>query len=142
LCVALESATWAPGAHEGVRLLQERGVEVIIASVTWQFAVEWLARHLGVNRVLGTQLEPGGRVSHVWPRDKARWLRQVSSELGVASARVAAVGDSNSDADLLEAASLRFFVGSGPTPSLSAVKHRPGGNIEAIAHEVLASWAA
>jgi phosphoserine phosphatase len=142
LCAALESATWAPGAYEGVRLLQERGVGVIIASVTWQFAVEWLARHLGIARVLGTQLEPSGRVSHVWPRDKARCLRQVSSELGVASARVAAVGDSHSDSDLLAAASLRFYVGPSPAPPLSAVNHRPGGNIEAIAHEVLASWAA
>jgi phosphoserine phosphatase len=142
LCAALESATWAPGALEGVRLLQEGGVEVIIASITWQFAVEWLARRLGVSRVLGTQLESSGQVSHVWPRDKARWVRQVSSELGIGDARVAAVGDSNSDAELLSAASLRFFVGPGSVPSLAGVNHRPGGDIAAIAREILESWAA
>jgi len=133
---------WAPGAREGARLLPERRVEVIIASVTWQFAVEWLARRLGVSRVLGTQLESSGQVSHVWPRDKALWLRQVSSELGVPGTRVAAVGDSSSDTELLSAASLRFLVGLGSAPSLAAVHHRPAGNIEAIAREVLVSWAA
>jgi phosphoserine phosphatase len=55
---------------------------------------------------------------------------------------VADVGDSSSDAALLSAASLRFYVGLGPVPSLAAVHHRPGGNVEAIAREVLASRAA
>jgi len=141
LCAALESATWAPGAREGIRLLQQGGVEVVIASITWQFAVEWLARPLRVSRVLGTQLDSAGRVTHVWPRDKARWLRKVSSELGVPETRIAAVGDSSSDTDLLSAASLRFFVGLGSAPPLAAVSHRPDGNIEAIAREVLAAWA-
>jgi phosphoserine phosphatase len=111
LCTALESATWAPGAHKGVQLLRERGVDVVIASIR-----------------------------HVWPRDKGPWLRQVSAELGVLPTRVAAVGDSGSDTDLLSAASLRFFVGLGVAPVLPRVNHRPGGNIAAIAREILDSW--
>jgi phosphoserine phosphatase len=142
LCGALESAMWAPGAREGVRLLQARGVEVVIASITWHFAVEWLARRLGVSRVLGTRLEPDGQVRHVWPRDKAPWLERVSSQVGVPAGRVAAVGDSGSDVELLAAASLRFFVGLGPVPRLASLRHRPGGDIEAIAREILDLWAA
>ena len=140
LCATLDAARWAPGAREGVALLQTNGVEVVIASITWSFAVEWVAERLGVARVLATRLEGGGRVAHVWPRDKPRWLERVLSELGVPRARSAAVGDSDSDGDLLEEAALRFFVGSGPPPRLRGVVHRPEGNIEPIAREILAHW--
>jgi HAD superfamily phosphoserine phosphatase-like hydrolase len=140
LCAALEAATWAPGAREGVALLQASGVEVAIASITWSFAVEWVAERLGVARTLGTRLEPGGAVGHVWPRDKAAWLERVLRELEVPAARAAAVGDSGSDAELLATAELRFFVGRGPAPSLSGLLHRPGGDIEQITREVLARW--
>jgi phosphoserine phosphatase len=140
LCAALDAAAWAPGAREGVALLQAHGVPVAIASITWSFAVEWVAAQLGVARCLGTRLEPGGGVAHVWPRDKARWLEQVAGELGLPRARVAAVGDSQSDADLLAAAGLRFFVGRGALPPLPGLVHRPAGDIAAIARDVLAAW--
>ena len=140
LCATLDAARWAPGAREGVALLQANGVEVVIASVTWSFAVEWLAARLGVTRSLGTRLEDGGRVAHVWPRDKRRWLEGVLAALEVPQARAAAVGDSSSDTDLLAAAELRFFVGRGAPPALHGVVHRPAGDIEHIAREILARW--
>lgn len=140
LCEALDAATWAPGAHEGVALLQANGIEVVIASITWSFAVEWVAERLGVTRSLGTRLEPGGAVGHVWPRDKVRWLARVLRELEVPRERAAAVGDSSSDADLLSAASLRFFVGAGPPPSVALLEHRPAGDIASIAREILDRW--
>jgi phosphoserine phosphatase len=65
LCAALAAAEWAPGAREGIALLRAHGVEVAIASITWRFAVAWVGRSLGVARVLGTGLGPGGRVEHV-----------------------------------------------------------------------------
>jgi phosphoserine phosphatase len=140
LCAPLADARWAPGAREGVALLKAHGVEVVIASITWRFAVEQLVRPLGVTRVLGTALEPGGGISHVWPREKARWLVRLLSELRVPSGRSAAVGDSSFDTELLSAAALRFFVGAGLPPPLPGVLHRPGGDVLAIAREVLASW--
>jgi phosphoserine phosphatase len=142
LCAALEAAAWAPGAREGVALLRAEGVAVAIASITWSFAVEWVGARLGVTRCLGTRLEPGGGVAHVWPRDKARWLVETAAELGVPAGRTAAVGDSSSDADLLAAAELRFFVGRCAPPALPGLVHRPAGDLEAIAREVLAAWPA
>ena len=76
----------------------------------------------------------------MWPRDKARWLERQLSELGVPSVRAAAVGDSGSDAELLSAASLRFFVGAAAPPPLAGLEHRPDGDIAEIAREVLARW--
>ena len=142
LCAALAAARWAPGAREGVELLQKNGIEVVIASITWRFAAEWLARGLGVTRVLGTGLEPGGRVRHVWPRDKPHWVEAERAELAVPRTRVAAVGDSASDGDLLAAATLRFFVGPGAAPPLAGLRHRPEGDLAAIAQEILADWEA
>jgi phosphoserine phosphatase len=142
LCAALDAAAWAPGAREGVALLEAAGVAVAIASITWSFAVEWLGARLGVTRCLGTRLEAGGGVAHVWPRDKARWLTALAAELGVDGARTAAVGDSASDAELLAAAELRFFVGPGSPPALPGLAHRPAGDIAAIARELLAAWPA
>jgi len=50
----LQEAKWAPGAQEAVARLQERGIHVVILSITWQDAVEWFARKLNVTDVLGT----------------------------------------------------------------------------------------
>jgi len=141
LCEALGAARWAPGAREGVAALQAGGIEVVIASITWSFAVDWVAERLGVARTLGTRLEPGGAVGHVWPRDKARWLERLVAELRVPVERVAAVGDSGSDAELLAVSSLRFFVGAGAPPPLPALEHRPAADIASLAGEILARWA-
>lgn len=140
LCEPLERAAWAPGAEAAVRSLQRHGVEVAIASITWDVAVEWAARRLGIRRYLGTALGAGGHVHHVWPRDKGAWVRRVATDLGVPAARVAAVGDSPSDADLLGAASLRFFVGARPPSDPPGIAHRPDGDLLAIAQEILAQW--
>jgi HAD superfamily phosphoserine phosphatase-like hydrolase len=142
LCLGLEAATWAPGARAGVRLLRDNGIEVVIASITWRFAVQWFATELGVTEVLGTELRANGHIEHVWPRDKASWLQSIVAALLLPATQVAAVGDSASDHDLLSAAALRFYVGTGPAPPISGLRYRPAGNIESIAREVISCWAA
>ena len=37
----VQSVPLAPGAREGVARLQAHGVEVALASITWEFAVAW-----------------------------------------------------------------------------------------------------
>ncbi len=73
LITILQRATWAPGTREGIRLLQAHGIAVVIALITSEFGVEWVARRLEIEHYLGTKLQPSGRTYHVWPRDKARW---------------------------------------------------------------------
>ena len=137
---ALGAARLAPGAREGTALLRANGVEVVIASITWEFAVRWVAEELGVARILGTRLGPDGRIGHVWPADKARWLAGLAAELGPPAGRTAAVGDSPSDAGLLSAAALRFYVGEGPPPEVPGLVHRPGADVAGIARDLLAAW--
>ena len=139
----LRTARWAPRARESVARLLAAGVEVAIASITWQFAVEWFAHELGLSRFLGTGLSPEGTVQHVWARDKGTWLRELAAELGISCRRTAAIGDSSGDGPLLEAASLRFFVGAAlpRAPRLRGVAHLPGGDLGEIVERILRTWA-
>jgi phosphoserine phosphatase len=140
LCAALDADSGRRVRARASRYSRANGVEVVIASITWSFAVEWVASRLGIERTLGTRLEDGRLIVHVCPRDKPIWLEGVMSQLEVPRARAAAVGDSRSDTELLAAAELRFFVGSGSPPAVPRLLHRPDGDIEQIAREILAHW--
>ena len=139
LIESLSAVQWAPGAAEGIDRLREAGVHVGIASITWDFAVSWFADKLGVKHFLGTGLEQDGRIRHVWPEDKARWVESLALQLQVPHERIAAVGDSTGDTAMLKAAALPLFVGMHPPPGSSFVL-RPEANILALAQEILSTW--
>jgi HAD superfamily phosphoserine phosphatase-like hydrolase len=141
LCRHLRAARWAPGAHNAVRDLQEAGILVAIASITWHFAVEWFADQLGIDDCLGTDGRPDGGITHVWGRDKALWLNDLVHRYRVPDYRVAAVGDSSGDIEMLRAAHLRYFVGDPPTPEVPDLIHIPDANLHLIAKSILALWA-
>ncbi len=131
-------ACLAPGAQEGCALLGEAGVEIVILSVTWGFAVEWFARELGATSWIGTSLEPGGSIGHVWPEDKASWLDTKLETVGLSRRQVAAVGDSRGDVPLLHAAGLPVFVGLELLPELPEdTQHMPAADVRDIARLIL-----
>jgi phosphoserine phosphatase len=133
----LPRATFAPGTREGIAHLQAHGVELAIASITWEFAVAWFARQLDIQYYLGTMLEPTGEIRHVWPRDKAHWVRRLATDLGISPQNVAAVGDSSGDTDLLLEATHAFFVGTEVPARLTRVIHLPNADISAVAYQML-----
>ncbi|HYL78768.1 MAG TPA: haloacid dehalogenase-like hydrolase [Bryobacteraceae bacterium] len=135
----LTAAEWAPGAREGAALLQDSGVEVAIASITWNFAVGWFSDQLNVRHFLGTGLTEGGQVEHVLSSHKAGWLISLANQLRVPAERTAAVGDSSGDVAMLEAAALRFFIGP-HAPSGLKCFHMPSANILELARIILAEW--
>ncbi|MGO9605720.1 MAG: HAD family hydrolase [Candidatus Binataceae bacterium] len=135
----LRAAQLAPGAKEGIALLRAAGVEVGIASITWDFAVDWFARRLGVNHVLGTVISDDGTIDDAWPRHKAAWLRKLASQLEIPAERTAAVGDSAGDTEMLEAAAMRFFVGAEPPHGLDCV-HMFDGDILEVARTIIQHW--
>jgi HAD superfamily phosphoserine phosphatase-like hydrolase len=134
-------ARWAPGAHEAIQQLQEANVVVAIASITWKFAVRWFAARLNVAHHLGTDVGADGKITHVWGRDKARWLRDLSASYSVAVERTAAVGDSRGDTEMLAEARLRFFVGRVP-PVLASVVHLPGADLRRVSERIVEAWSA
>ena len=139
---SLENATWAPGAKDAVGILQREGVEVVIASITWRFAVSWFAQQVGVRHFLGTAVLASGAIEHVWGRDKARWVSELARARRLPRSRVAAVGDSATDAELLCAAGVRIFVGASPLSSVADVIYLPGADLRTVAQRVLDEWVA
>ena len=135
-----EGAVWAPGAMEAVAELQRRNIHVAIASITWKFAVAWYAARLNVTSYVGTDLLPSGAMEHVWGWTKGTWLLQLARDLGVDEHRIAAVGDSAGDVELLKAAALRFFVGSEPPDAVPEAIHLPAADLRTIAEHIIRVW--
>lgn len=140
LLTLCDNARLARGVYRGVRLLRERGIHVSIASLTWEFAVHHFARRWSIDHVLATGWDASGLISHVWPEDKARWMRELADSLGVPQGRVAAVGDSAGDQEMLEAADLPVFVGENLPVGSVQWSHLPGADIDHVARFVLERW--
>lgn len=137
---SLEGARFAPGTENGLGLLRAHGVAVGIASITWSFAVEHFARLLDVEHWQGTVLEGSGEIRHVWPGDKAPWVRALAQRLAVPWERTAAVGDSAGDQQLLGAVAVPVFVGR-ELPSIPpGWLHYPAADIEAVARHLVRVW--
>lgn len=136
---SLDALTWAPGARAAVQDLKNAGLEVAIASITWQFAVEEIAKRLAIAHFLGTYLQDDGRIVHTWAKDKASWLLRLMSSLSLPPERTAAVGDSTNDMPMLAIANLRFYVGS-DVPQRIACIHMPSADLTQIAEEIIARW--
>lgn len=92
----------------GVSLLGRRGIEAVIATVSWSFAAVALADLWGFTRVRGVDLEVDdatgrftGRVSgHCEPEDKTSFVTEQCERLGVGLDQVVAIGDGRSDLPL------------------------------------------
>ena len=137
LMESLDRLEVAPGCAQAFDLLRRHGLQTAIVSLTWSVAVEHFAARFGADYFHGTQLLEQG-IEHVWPEDKGAWLRALRCELGLEEREVAAVGDSEGDRELLEAATVRFFVGQQPLDGLPGVVHLPGADIFSIAQRLVA----
>jgi phosphoserine phosphatase len=137
LIARLGSVTLAPRAAEGTTLLRRHGVAVAIASITWEFAVAWFARQLHVDYYVGTRLEPDGTIRHFWPRDKVTWIQGLGDTLRLPASRVAAIGDSGGDVEMLRAVRHPVFVGATRPGGLPDVTHLPGADIVTVAQWII-----
>jgi HAD superfamily phosphoserine phosphatase-like hydrolase len=140
LVLHLRNAEWAPGALESVRCLQRESIEVALVSVTWDFAVAWFAEQLNISHCLGTGLSPMGEIAHVWGPDKAEYIRQLSAKLQVPSHRLAAIGDSRGDFEMLNEAELRIFVGKTAPTHIASLIHLPDSDLRIVAERILQEW--
>jgi HAD superfamily phosphoserine phosphatase-like hydrolase len=136
LTAGLSDLRLAAGGEEGFALLRRHGIVTAIVSITWSFAVEWFAGRLGADYAHGTRLIDG-RVEHVWPTDKGRWLRSLIKQLDLPQQAVAAIGDSEGDRELLEAAGVRYCVGARKI-EVEGVVHMPDASILEIAQQLVA----
>ena len=136
LTACLDALVWAPGAEEAARLLSKHGVSIGIATITWTFAAEWVARRLGVEHYIGTDLGADGTLTHVFPVDKGRRVSSLMTRFGLAPDAVAVVGDSWLDRYMFDVVAHRYFVGAKPPPDLD-IQHYPDGDLAEIARAIL-----
>lgn len=137
LTAPLVSATVAPGAYDGTTLLRQHGIAVAIASITWDFAVACFARRLQADYYVGTGLTGDEKITHFWPRDKATWIEGLRDTLRVPVSRVAAIGDSHGDVEMLRAVGHPVFVGATPPGELLGVTYFPEADILTVAHWII-----
>jgi phosphoserine phosphatase len=133
----VQSVTVAPGARDGVASLKRSGVRVALVSITWQFALDWLASELGVDLAVGTRWCEDGTIAHFWPDDKATWLAQWATKFGLRRAEIAAIGDSAGDVAMLRYAGVGYFVGRDGQELPAHVRHWPAGDIGEIVGDML-----
>ncbi|WP_428429558.1 HAD family hydrolase [Pararhizobium sp.] len=130
----------APGVTQGFTRLKAAGVKIALVSITWQFAVEWLAGELGADYAVGTGWREDDTLSHFWPEDKAIYLNSLLAELKLTRESLAAVGDSYGDIPMLNGASRSYFVGEVRPQELLHAAHWPDANIADIVEDMLAPF--
>lgn len=135
----LQDLHLAPGVRRGFSRLKGEGIKIALVSITWQFAVDWLAADLGADYAVGTGWSDDGEIAHFWPEDKATWLRALLEQLQINHTALVAVGDSYGDVPMLQLAPRGFFVGHELPAELRHVNHWPNGDIGAIVEDVLVS---
>ncbi|MGK9264878.1 haloacid dehalogenase-like hydrolase [Sinorhizobium meliloti] len=128
----------APGVKDGFARLKDAGVKIALVSITWEFAVSWLASELGADYAVGTGWQDDGTIAHFWPDDKANYLNSLLVELNLDRDALAAAGDSQGDIPMLNLASRSYFVGEHLPFELSHAKHWHDASIEEIVSDMLA----
>ena len=133
----LQDVRLAPGVRNGFARLKAEGIKIALVSITWQFAVDWLAADLGADYAIGTGWDDSTGISHFWPEDKAAWLESLLERLQIERKSLVAVGDSYGDIPMLQFASRGYFVGSALPPELQNIIHWPDADIAAIVSDIL-----
>jgi phosphoserine phosphatase len=106
----LAAASWINGIDETLLTLTEAGTHVLLATITWRFAAEFLQERHGFAAVSGTELPIAdgvvtGHVSRYFDEhDKLRFVEEWCADHSLSLADVAAVGDSRSDLPLFRRA--------------------------------------
>jgi HAD superfamily phosphoserine phosphatase-like hydrolase len=133
----LKALRLAPGAKAGIRCLREQGIKTALVSITWRFAVEWLAAELSADYAIGTDWLDSNEVVDFWPEDKSTWLTTLMTSLRISPKSLVAVGDSSGDIPMLKLAHRGYFIGETMPEAMPHVAHLPGANIQSIVNDIL-----
>ncbi len=137
---SLQGVKLAPGRKEAFTLFREHGVVIAIASITCRFAIEHFAKAWGIEHFIGTHTLNSGEIEHVWAEQKAQFIQKLSSQLEIPLTRIAAIGDSSGDFDMLNIAGEAIFVGSSAQQCSNNWLHLPNANIVEIAKYLIEKW--
>ena len=140
IATSLQNVKLAPGLEEGFSLLREHGTTIAIASITCRFAIEKFAEQWEIEHFIGTDVLESGVIEHVWAEQKAQFIQKLSSQLEIPLTRIAAIGDSSGDFDMLNLAGEAIFVGGSALQCSDNWLHIPNANIVEIAKYLIDKW--
>jgi len=140
IAASLQNVKLAPGLEKAFSLLREHDVTIAIASITCRFAIEKFAKKWEIEHYIGTDILESGEIEHVWAEQKAQFIQNLSSQLKIPFTRIAAVGDSSGDFDMLNIAGEAIFVGSSAQQCSKNWLHLPNANIVDIAECLIKKW--
>jgi phosphoserine phosphatase len=116
LTAALRPEHLIADAAEVAAALKRAGIDVLVATVTWRFVADWVARHLHAQAISGVELEERdgkltGKVKrHAHGEDKTQALREWCRQRGVRLEECIAIGDSRSDLHLFRNVGLALAI--------------------------------
>ena len=128
---------WLRGRKRVFILLKTCGVAVGIASVTWDFAVNYFAGLFGVEYWLGIRLLDSGEIIHIWPEDKAHWAQKLREEFRIPKGLMTAVGNSSGDIELLTTSDQAFYLGRDLPKEVDGCVHLPNADILVVCELIL-----
>ena len=105
----LAEGPWIGGMGETLETLRDGGVHILLATITWSFAAEFLGERHGFAAVSGTEMQLidgvlSGSVSRYFDEyDKLAFVGEWCESHGYSMDEVVAVGDSRSDIPLFAA---------------------------------------
>ena len=129
---------WAPGIHEGIKMLQDAGVTVALASIGWDFVQEKIASLFGIEHILASTLDfETLEIGHALDVHKAEYANKLSGELNIPLSQIAGIGDRPNDFYLLESCGLGIYVGPKPPPPDKHFTHLPNADIRDVATAII-----
>jgi phosphoserine phosphatase len=133
----LNELQFAPGIFDGIQKLKQHNVKVAIASVTWEFAVEWVARKIDADYFIGTKIINGDTIEHLWPSDKSKFVNYLSNKMKIDLSQVAVIGDSSGDIPMLKIVQQAIYLGEVRPENIPNLIHWENDNILEIANYLL-----
>jgi len=140
-----ESLPLVEGITETVAWYREQDLAPVLTTLAWQPVGTYLCERFGFTHASGPALDvvdgrySGGVAEHFDETGKRDFALALATDLGVAPARCAAIGDSRSDLPLFAAVGLAIAFNATPAARAAAHAEAEGGDLRAVV-PLLSTW--
>jgi phosphoserine phosphatase len=143
----LEQAPWIGGIGTAVEALRRHGQRVLLASISWTVAGEFLQARYPFEAICGTEMETvgeilAGRVARYFDEhDKVAFVEAVCHRIGCTLDECIAVGDSRSDVPLFKRAGFSVALNATADAQAAARVSLQAGDLRPVVDVILAQIA-